>query len=118
MENRKVYCCVPTYLKDDEKVLYEVESTKNYYLATFPEQKDHVEFVTNYIENRRSRDYSLSDKERKDALVEELSEAIKRLQNVDTVVFYPGYDIDAGGKAIEILCSSYECKTQMIKMSR
>ena len=113
---RKVYCCIPIKFKDDEKIHYELETVKNYYLANNPQMKD-VEFVSNYVEDGQSRNYALDEQSFKNAAIDELAKAIERLKDCSVVVFYPDCEADDACKAIKHLCDSYQYKTRVILMS-
>lgn len=117
MDTIKVYCCIPVKFKDDDKIHYEIETVKNYYLAFDPSKKDSVEFVSNFVEDGNSRNYSLNERDFKNAGIDELAKAIERLKDCNVVVFYPTYEADDACKIIEQACSMYQYKTKMIKMN-
>ena len=114
MNDIKVYCCVPVKFKDDEKIKYEIETVKNYWLSLNPESKDNTEFVTNFVKEGHSRDYSLPEQEFKNAALEELTLAIDRLIDCSVVVFHPNYRVDDACKVIEVVVDSYQFKTRKI----
>lgn len=114
----KIYCCVPIKFKNDDQIMYELETVKNYYLSYNPLAKDEVEFVSNYVEDGHSRDYSLPKDEFKSAALSELTEAVKRLDGCCRVVFHPDYEADDVCKIVSAICKSYQFETRCMYMGK
>lgn len=115
---KKVYLCVPIKFKDDERIAYEIETARNYYLSQRPADKDNVEFVTNFMSDGQSRNYSLSDMDFRNAAIDELSEAVARLKDCNHVVMHPDYEADDVCKTIEFICKSYQFKTAIMYIGK
>lgn len=118
MDKVKVYCCVPVKFRDNEKIKYEIATVQNYWLSLNPTQKNNVEFVTNFVESGHSRDYSLSDRDFKNAAIEELTVAIDRLMDCDVVVFHPDFEADDACKTIHFMVETYQFKTRYYIIGR